>query len=104
MAAADYDRDGKLDLYLCCYLFFQTEAQYRYPVPYHDAQNGPPNFLFHNRLAADGSGTLDDVTTESGLDQNNNRTLTQVIGACFEAQTEDAYPPLAGASRTPWWK
>ena len=73
MAAADYDRDGKVDLYLCCYLFFQTEAQYRYPVPYHDAQNGPPNFLFRNRLDADGNGTFDDVTAESGLDQNNNR-------------------------------
>ncbi len=73
MAAADFDRDGKLDLYLCCYLFFQTEAQYRYPSPYHDARNGPPNFLFRNRLDAEGNGTLDDVTAESGLDQNNDR-------------------------------
>jgi Flp pilus assembly protein TadD len=73
MAAADYDRDGKLDLYLCCYLFFQTEAQYRYPVPYHDAQNGPPNFLFRNRLNAHGNGKFEDVTAESGLNQNNNR-------------------------------
>ncbi len=73
MAAADYDRDGKLDLYLCCYSFFQSEAQYLYPVPYHDAQNGPPNFLFRNRLAADGSGSFDDVTQASGIDENNNR-------------------------------
>ena len=32
------------------YVYYQSEAQYRYPVPYHDAQNGPPNFLFRNRL------------------------------------------------------
>ena len=73
MAAADYDRDGKLDIYLCCYLFFQSEAQYRYPLPYHDARNGPPNFLFRNLLEPDGSGTLDDVTEETGLNQNNDR-------------------------------
>ena len=72
MAAADYDRDGKLDLYLCTYLFFQTEAQYRYPTPYHDAQNGPPNYLFRNRLTPDGTGAFEDVTTSTGLDQNNN--------------------------------
>ncbi len=73
MAAADYDRDGKLDLYLCCYLFFQSEAQYRYPVPYHDARNGPPNFLFHNGLDADGNGAFTDVTAEVGLNHNNDR-------------------------------
>jgi Flp pilus assembly protein TadD len=73
MAAADYDRNGAVDLYLCCYVYFQSEAQYRYPVPYHDAQNGPPNFLFRNRLQKDGSGYLEDVTVASGLDHNNNR-------------------------------
>jgi tetratricopeptide (TPR) repeat protein len=73
MAAADYDRDGKVDLYLCCYSFFQSEAQYLYPVPYHDAQNGPPNFLFRNRLERDGTGHFEDVTVPSGIDQNNNR-------------------------------
>ena len=55
MAAADYDRDGKLDLYLCCYVYFQSEAQYTYAAPYHDARNGPPNFLFRNKLNADGT-------------------------------------------------
>ncbi|HMC60384.1 MAG TPA: CRTAC1 family protein, partial [Candidatus Solibacter sp.] len=73
MAAADYDRDGRVDLYLCTYTYFQSEDQYRYPVPYHDAQNGPPNFLFRNRLAADGSGTFEDVTDSTGLNENNNR-------------------------------
>ena len=73
MSAADYDRDGRIDLYLCTYTYFQSEDQYRYPVPYHDAQNGPPNFLFRNRLAADGSGTFEDVTEATGLNENNNR-------------------------------
>lgn len=73
MAAADFDRDGKLDLYLCTYSFFQSEAQFRYPVPYFDAQNGPANFLFRNRLRADGTGYFEDVTRESGMDENNNR-------------------------------
>ena len=72
LAAADYDRDGRLDLYLCAYIFFQTEAQYRYPVPYHDARNGPPNFLFHNRLDHD-PPYFEDVTAASGMDHNNNR-------------------------------
>jgi tetratricopeptide (TPR) repeat protein len=73
MAAADYDRDGKLDLYLCTYVYFQSEAQYTYPAPYHDAQNGPPNFLFRNRLEADGAGGFEDVTQDSGVNENNNR-------------------------------
>ncbi len=73
MAAADYDRDGRLDLYLCTYIYFQSEDQYRYPVPYHDAQNGPPNFLFRNQLTADGNGFFQDVTASVGLNHNNNR-------------------------------
>ncbi|MGI8991003.1 MAG: FimV/HubP family polar landmark protein [Bryobacteraceae bacterium] len=72
MAAADYNRDGRLDLYLCCYVFFQSEDQYRFPAPYHDARNGPPNFLFQNRAAAGGVG-FHDVTAKTGLNQNNDR-------------------------------
>jgi tetratricopeptide (TPR) repeat protein len=73
MAAADYDRDGRVDLYLCTYSFFRDGSRYRYPVPYYDAHNGPPNFLFHNQLAADGSGIFLDVTESVGLNQNNTR-------------------------------
>lgn len=72
VAAADYDRDGRLDLYFCCYVYYQSEAQYRYPVPYHDAQNGPPNFLFRNRFDRD-PGYFEDVTAASGIEHNNNR-------------------------------
>ena len=68
-AAADYNRDGLLDLYLCTYSYYQGLSQYQYPSPYHDAQNGPPNFLFRNR----GDGSFEDVTVASGMDENNNR-------------------------------
>ena len=71
MAAADYDRDGRVDLYLCTYSFFRDGSHYRYPSPYYDARNGPPNFLFRNELAADGSGRFLDVTESVGLNQNN---------------------------------
>ncbi len=73
MAAADYDRDGKLDLYLCTYNFFSDGNQYRYPTPYFDAQNGPANFLFRNQLEPDGGGNLVDVTESVGLNHHNNR-------------------------------
>ena len=73
MSAADFDRDGSVDLYLCTYVYFQSEDRYRYPAPYHDAQNGPPNFLFRNRLGADGTGHFEDVTGPSGINENNNR-------------------------------
>ena len=73
MAAADYDRDGRVDIYFCTYIYYQSEDQYTYPVPYHDAQNGPPNFLFRNELTPKGGGFFRDVTESVGLDQNNNR-------------------------------
>ena len=72
ISAADYDRDGRLDLYVCCYVYYQSEAQYRYPTPYHDAQNGPPNFLFRNRFD-ESPGYFEDVTAQTGIDHNNNR-------------------------------
>jgi len=68
-AAADYDRDGLLDVYFCLYAYYQGTGQYKYPSPYHDAENGPPNFLMHNN----GDGTFHDVTAESGVNQNNTR-------------------------------
>jgi hypothetical protein len=51
---------------------FQSEAQYRYPTPYHDAQNGPPNFLMRNCLDGD-PPCFEDVTAATGMDHNNNR-------------------------------
>jgi tetratricopeptide (TPR) repeat protein len=68
-AAADYNRDGWLDIYFCLYSYYQGADQYRYPVPYYAAENGPPNFMMRNN----GDGTFRDVTAEAGLNQNNTR-------------------------------
>ena len=91
MAAADYDGDGRLDLYLCTYIYFQSEDQYKYPVPYYDAQNGPPNFLFHNRLMADGQGFFQDVTAATGMNHNNNRYSFAPAWCDFDG---DGWPDL----------
>jgi tetratricopeptide (TPR) repeat protein len=68
-AVADYDRDGKLDIYFCLYSYYQGLDQYRYPVPYFDARNGPPNYLFHN----EGNGIFQDRTEAAGLNVENDR-------------------------------
>jgi Flp pilus assembly protein TadD/peroxiredoxin len=68
-AMADYDRDGWLDIYFCLYVYYQGTDQYRYPSPYYDAENGPPNFMLRNNR----DGTFRDVTAETGLNQNNTR-------------------------------
>jgi len=68
-AVADYDRDGWLDIYFCLYIYYQGTDQYKYPSPYYDAENGPPNFMMRNNR----DGTFRDVTAESGLDRNNTR-------------------------------
>ncbi len=68
-AAADYDRDGWLDIYFCLYVYYQGTDQYKYPSPYYAAENGPPNFLLRNNR----DGTFRDVTAETGLNKNNTR-------------------------------
>ena len=68
-AVADYDNDGRLDVYFCLYMYYLGLEQYNYPVPYYDARNGPPNCLFRNQ----GDGTFIDSTEASGLHVNNDR-------------------------------
>ena len=68
-AAADYDRDGWLDIYFCLYTYYQGTDQYKYPTPYYAAENGPPNFMMRNNR----DGTFRDVTAQSGLNQNSTR-------------------------------
>ena len=72
IASADYDRDGKLDIYVCCY--FHSDSALAgvglgLPMPYHDANNGPPNVLLRNA----GNWTYEDVTEQLGLDESNRR-------------------------------
>lgn len=72
LAAADFDEDGDLDLYACCYSPRETSLTRRFlgrPIPYHDANNGSRNLLLRN----DRSWTFRDVTRATGLDENNRR-------------------------------
>jgi len=68
-AVADYDRDGRLDIYFCLYSYYLGLEQYHYPIPYFDARNGPPNFLLHN----EGNATFVDKTEAAGLNAENDR-------------------------------
>jgi len=68
-AVADYDRDGRLDIYFCLYSYYIGLDQYHYPTPYFDARNGPPNFLLHN----EGGATFQDRTEAAGLNVENDR-------------------------------
>ena len=68
-AIADYDRDGRLDIYFCLYSYYLGLDQYHYPAPYFDARNGPPNFLLHN----EGNATFVDRTEAAGLNAENDR-------------------------------
>ncbi|MGH9454350.1 MAG: FG-GAP repeat domain-containing protein, partial [Terriglobia bacterium] len=86
-ALADYDRDGWLDIYFCLYSYYQGPNRYRYPLPYFDAENGPPNFFLKNKR----DGTFQDVTNQSQLSQNNDR-YSFASGWCDYNQ--DGWPDL----------
>lgn len=70
LAAADYDADGRLDLYACLYHKERYgQDEYPFPVPYHDARNGGRNVLLRNG----GDWRFDNVTAAVGLDAENDR-------------------------------
>lgn len=70
MCAADFDRDGDLDIYVCGYFLRAGDSTgIGRPMPYHDANNGAPNHLLRN----DGSWKFVDATEGSGLHENNLR-------------------------------
>jgi Flp pilus assembly protein TadD/peroxiredoxin len=86
-AIADYDRDGRLDIYFCLYTYYVGLDQYRYPVPYFDARNGPPNFLFHN----EGNHTFLDRTEAAGLNIDNDRYS---FACTWNDYNSDGWPDL----------
>ena len=103
IAMADYDRDGFLDLYLCVYSYFfgAGEDKAGTPAPYYDARNGPPGVLFKNRGKGapgeenDGRGRFVDATSESGLDEGNDRYHFAAAWADYD---EDGWPDLLVAN------
>ena len=67
LSAADYDLDGKVDLYLCGYSYPNGDTHV--PTPYHDANNGFRNRLLRNK----GKLKFVKVTSQVGLEKNNHR-------------------------------
>jgi len=72
LSAADYDNDGKLDIYACGYQSDGEDARQgalATPLPFHDANNGGQNLLLKNQ----GNWIFKDMTEAVGLNQNNKR-------------------------------
>ena len=87
LAAADYDLDGDLDIYVSRYFRPGLTWNVPNPVPYHDANNGPDNRLLRN----DGDWRFMDVTSESGMDVDNRRWS---LAASWEDYDQDGDPDL----------
>ncbi len=70
LTAADYDKDGDVDVYACAHAPSGRSVGYvGAPIPYHDANNGGRNVLLRN----EGDMKFTDVTRAVGLDENNTR-------------------------------
>ncbi|MEC9042786.1 MAG: VCBS repeat-containing protein, partial [Verrucomicrobiota bacterium] len=76
LAAADYDNDGLIDLYVCAYVnedngnSIGTDSN---EFVYHDAENGASNTMYKNVTKGIGKISFLDVTDEVGLNVNNSR-------------------------------
>ncbi len=98
MAAADYDLDGDIDLFVTLYnpdrLLEKSSSSDKNPAArsfvYHDANNGPANFLFRNDIQED-KWIFSDVTVNSGMDANNRRFS---LSASWEDYDNDGDPDL----------
>ncbi len=76
IAVADYDQDGRLDIYACCYDRRSGVNRHRIfakAIPYHDANNGGRNVLLRNESTEGARWGFRYVTERVGLDQNNRR-------------------------------
>jgi len=95
----DYDRDGRLDLFVCNYVkwspehdvFCSQDGKHKsYCTP--EAYVGQTCWLFHNR----GNGTFEDVTAASGLFDSSSKSL----GVALIDYDQDGWPDLLVANDT----
>ena len=95
----DYDRDGRLDLFVCNYVKWSPEhdvfcsadgRQKSYCTP--EAYRGDTCWLFHNR----GNGTFEDVTGTSGVFDSSSKSL----GVTMFDYDRDGWPDLFVANDT----
>jgi enediyne biosynthesis protein E4 len=95
----DYDRDGRLDLFICNYVrwspdhdvFCSLDATHKsYCTP--EAYRGDTSWLFHNR----GDGTFEDVTATSGVFDSSSKSL----GVALLDYDQDGWPDLLVANDT----
>ena len=95
----DFDRDGRLDLFVCNYVKWfaehdvfcsvdGTHKSYCTPEAYH----GSTCWLFHNR----GNGTFEDVTAKSGIFDTTSKSL----GVALLDYDHDGWPDLFVANDT----
>lgn len=78
MSAADYDEDGRLDLYACAYwrngsVGPESSGVVTGRFVYHDSNVGGLNSLFRNETKSPDAWNFRDATAEAGLDSNNDR-------------------------------
>ena len=95
----DFDRDGRLDLFVCNYVKWSAEfdvfcsqdgKEKSYCTP--EAYRGETCWLFHNR----GDGTFKDVTATSGIFDSSSKSL----GVAMFDYDQDGWPDLLVANDT----
>jgi hypothetical protein len=95
----DFDRDGRLDLFVCNYVRWSAEhdvfcsldgTQKSYCTP--EAYRGETCWLYRNR----GDGTFEDVTATSGVFDSSSKSL----GVAMLDDDQDGWPDLFVANDT----